>query len=127
MNIQRVSLQSLTVSILISLGLFSILLLFVTTLYFRDAALNAQTQSLSRVVEVATQEVLGHIQHKTFALGTTLQNRAEFRAALPGLMPEKTHQGLDEVLDDPFAHGFSGTAEIDLVKLRVYDLSLIHI
>jgi diguanylate cyclase (GGDEF)-like protein len=124
MNIQRVSLQSLTVSILISLGLFSILLLFVTTLYFRDAALNAQTQSLSRVVEVATQEVLGHIQHKTFALGTTLQNRAEFRAALPGLAPGKMHQGINEVLNDPFTHGFSGTAEIDLVKLRVYNLDL---
>ncbi len=124
MRIERISLKTLTVSILIVLGLVSIFLLFITTLYFRDAALTSQRQSLSRVMEVASQEVLKQLHAQAFGLGSSFQNRPEFRAAL-----EKSRQGegdaaLREVLDDPIVKGFVGAATVDLVKLRVYDLDL---
>lgn len=124
MRIKRISLKTLTISILIVLGLVSIFLLFVTTLYFRDAALNSQRQSLSRVMEVATNEVLKQLHAQAFALGSSFQNRAEFRSAL-----EQSRQGggdakLREALDDPIVKGFVGAATVDLVKLRVYDLDL---
>lgn len=124
MRIERISLKTLTVSILIVLGLVSIFLLFITTLYFRDAALKSQRQSLSRVMDVASQEVLKQLHAQAFGLGSSFQNRPEFRAAL-----EKNRQGegdaaLREVLDDPIVKGFVGAATVDLVKLRVYDLNL---
>lgn len=127
MRIERISLKLPTVSILIVLGLVSIFLLFVTTLYFREAALKSQSQSLSRVMEVAVQEVVKQLHDQVFSLGTSFQSRPEFRAAL-----DEFHQGggnaaLRQVLDDPIVKGFVGAGTVDLVKLRLYDpkLSLI--
>lgn len=69
MSIRIPSLKSLTVGILVVLGLFSILTLFITTFYFHNAALDLQTRTMSRVVDVASQEVFQKIHDSAFALG----------------------------------------------------------
>lgn len=122
MRIEHLSLKTLTVSILIVLGMVSIFLLFITTLYFRDAALKSQGQSLTRVMEVATQEVMKQLHVQVFNLGSSFQNRGELRAALLQLRNGGGETALREVLNDPLVHGFAGAASLDLVKMRVYDL-----
>lgn len=124
MNIQILSLKSLTIGILVVLGLFSILMLFFTTFYFHNAALDLQTRSLSRVVGVASQEVVKQIHDRTFALGTELQGRGEFRATLNKLKQGGAPAEIQKILDDTFVHGSSDASRIDLVKLRVYDPEL---
>lgn len=121
MRIEPISLKTLTVSIMIVLGLMSIFLLFVTTLYFRDAALKSQHQSLSRVMEVATHEVVKQLHDQLFGLSSSFQNRIEFRTALERFRQGKGDTSLREVLDDPIVKGFVGAAKVDLVKLRLYD------
>jgi diguanylate cyclase (GGDEF)-like protein len=124
MSFRLPSLKSLTIGILVVLGLFSILTLVVTTFYFHNAALNLQTRSMSRVVDVASQEVLNQIHDRTFALGTELQGRNEFRAALDRLKQGEGRSEIQKMLDDTFLHGSSDASKIDLVKLRVYDPDL---
>lgn len=124
MQIERFSIKTPTFIILIMLGLVSIFLLFVTSLYFREAALNSQSRSLSRVMEVAVQEVVRQLHERVFAMGNSFQGRAEFRSALEQLRREGSNQELRVALDDPLVNGFAGVAEVDLVKLRVYDLDL---
>lgn len=120
LHINRISLKHLTIGMLIASGLFSTFLLLVTTLFFRDAALASQTKSLSRVVQVASQEVLKQVNEKVFALGTSLQNHQDFQAAIKGMdLAEIT-----KALDDPFVKGLPGIASVELVKLRVYDVNL---
>lgn len=120
LNINRISLKHLTIAMLIASGFFSTFLLLVTTLYFRDAALASQTKSLSRVVQVASQEVVKQIYDKIFAIGTTLQSHKDLQAALSRMNPAE----ITMALDDPFAQGLPGIATIDLVKLRIYDPNL---
>ncbi|MBU0594906.1 MAG: diguanylate cyclase [Gammaproteobacteria bacterium] len=124
MQIERISLKTLTVSIVIVLGLVSVFLLFVTALFFRDAALKSQNQSLSRVMDVAAQEVVKQLHNQAFTLGSTFQNRTEFRVALEQFRQGNGSAALREVLDDPIAKGFVGAVTLDLVKLRLYDLDL---
>lgn len=124
MRIERVSLKTLTISILIVLGMVSIFLLFVTTLYFRDAALKSQGQSMSRVMDVASQEVVKQLHAQVFSLGSSFQNRGEFRTALEQFKQTGNDAALRMVLDDPLLRGFVGAATVDLVKMRVYDLDL---
>lgn len=121
MRIERISLKTLTVSILIVLGLVSIFLLFITTLYFRDAALKSQSHSLSRVMDVAAQEVVKQLHIQIFNLGSSLQSRGEFRAAFEQGRQNGSNAALRDVLDDPIVKGFVGAAKVDLVKLRVFD------
>ena len=124
MRFQFPSLKSLTVGILAVLGLFSILTLFITTFYFHNAALDLQTRTMSRVVDVASQEVLKQIHDRAFALGIQLQGSNEFRATLNGLKQGKGRSEMQKTLDDTFVHGSSDASKIDLVKLRVYDPDL---
>jgi diguanylate cyclase (GGDEF)-like protein len=120
MSFQLPSLKSLTIGILVVLGLFSILTLFVTTFYFHNAALDLQTRSISRVVDVASQEVVMQIHDRAFALGTQLQGRIEFRDTLNRLKQGKGRSEMQKILNDTFVHGSSDASRIDLVKLRVY-------
>lgn len=124
MSFRFPSLKSLTIGILVVLGLLAILTLFVTTFYFHNAALDLQTRSMSRVVDVASQEVLKQVHDRAFALGTELQGRHEFRATLDRLKQGKGQSEIQKILDDTFAHGSSDASKIDLVKLRVYDPDL---
>jgi diguanylate cyclase (GGDEF)-like protein len=120
MSFQFPSLKSLTIGILVVLGVLSITTLFVTTFYFHNAALNLQNRTMSRVVNVASQEVLKQVHDSAFALGTQLQGSKEFRVSLERLKQSKGRTEIQKILDNTFLHGSSDASRIDLVKLRMY-------
>ena len=100
-------------------GMVAVVLSLFAGSYFRQAALDAQVGSLSRVIEVASQEILRGVSENSFDLGMKLgHNKAliqDFRDADSGIVA---------LLDDPFISGFVGFADVNLVKLRVYGLDL---
>ncbi len=124
MRTENISLKIPTISILIVLGLVSILLLVTNTLYFRKAALKSQSQSLSRVMDVSVHEVLKQLHEQIFNMGNSFQARPEFRDALEKLRQGGGNAALRKALDDPIVKGFVGADTVDLVKLRVYDSKL---
>jgi PAS domain-containing protein len=101
----------------------SILSLFASN-YFRQAALDAQVKSLSRVIEVASQEMLKSVRGHTFDLGMRLAHSDEMSQAIRKANHPGGHDYLVHLLDDPFINGFVGFSNINLEKIRVYDLDL---
>ena len=100
-------------------GMVAIVLSLFAGSYFRQAALDAQVGSLSRVIEVASQEILRGVSEKSFDLGMKLgHNKALIKAF------GDAGTGIVKLLDDPFFSGFVGFADVNLVKLRVYGLDL---
>jgi TPR repeat protein len=81
-------------------------------------------QSLSRVVAVASHEVLRQLDALMFAFGTETQSRPAFRAALARYRQSGDATALQAALQDPFSHGFSVMGKVDLLKLRLYDADL---
>jgi diguanylate cyclase (GGDEF)-like protein len=122
--INRISLRTLTISLVGLLALLAVLAQVLAAQYFRGAALAAQNQSLSQVVEVASAEVLRQLEAQLILLGTEFQARAEFKHALSRFQLEGERDALQVVLQDPFMHGFSGVRTTDLVKLRIFDTTL---
>ena len=57
MRIESLSIKSATVAIFVMIGIVAIVLSLLAGSYFRKSALDAQMTSLSRVLEVATQEM----------------------------------------------------------------------
>ncbi|HEY0633941.1 MAG TPA: hypothetical protein VGE00_01060, partial [Gammaproteobacteria bacterium] len=116
---ERLSYKSIIIILLVTLALLNIAHTIVTKLQFRDAAFRAQTISLARVVEVASDETLRNLHDEAYALGNATQKRLtgsdKQLLAPPQLRAE---------LDDLFIKGFAGTGKVDLVKLRVYDVNL---
>ncbi|MBU1690238.1 MAG: GGDEF domain-containing protein [Gammaproteobacteria bacterium] len=124
MRIENISIKTLTVCVLLIIGILSITLSLVAGFYFREAALASQAQSLSRVIEVASGDILSELRDRSISFGNTLQSREAFRSAIAKFHESGQAEPLTEQLDDPFIKGFEGTGTIDLAKLRVYDPNL---
>ncbi len=120
MRIESLSTRSVTIAIFVMLAVVAILLSTLAGFYFRQSALDAQMNSLSRVLEVATQEMLKKVRHHSFDLGMKLsQSKKLVQAA-----KKSNTSGVSNLLDDTFINGFVGFSDINLVKLRVFDLDL---
>ncbi len=124
MTIERLSIKSVTISIFLMLGLAAVILSLLAGSYFNQAALEAQITSLSRVIEVATQEVLNDVRNDTFHLGTHLSQEPELIDALRQISGSGSSKQLAKPLDDPFINGFPGFTKISLEKIRVFDKNL---
>mgnify|MGYP001824355483 CR=1 FL=1 len=105
------------------IGLIAIVLSMFAGTYFKQAALDAQINSLSRVIQVASQEMLKQVRSRTFDLGMKLGHSNDFISLLKAPTAVDKKQ-LVQLLDDPFVNGFVGFSEIDLEKIRVYNLQL---
>ncbi len=134
MQIESLSIKSSTIAIFSMIGVIAIILSLFAGSYFKQAALHAQINSLSRVIEVASQEILNQVRNRTFDLGMKLGHNKELISLIKSSainaaeitptvkLAEKAR--LVNVLDDPFVNGFVGFSEIDLEKIRVYNLQL---
>jgi len=124
MRIEALSIKAVTVTIFLMIGFVAIVLSLFAGSYFRQAALDAQMNSLSRVIEVASQEMLKEVRNHTFDLGMNLGHNKDLVLALQHANKSGDRQKLVSLLDDPFINGFVGFSKIDLKKLRVYSLDL---
>lgn len=124
MKIESLSIRSSTVAIISMIGFTAIVLSLFAGTYFKRAALDAQIDSLSRVIEVASQEMLKQVRDRTFDLGMKLGHSSELISVIKTPTGNIDKKQLVRLLDDPFVNGFVGFSEIDLEKVRVYDMQL---
>lgn len=124
MRVESLSIRGVTVAIFVMIGIVASVLSLLAGSYFRQAALDAQVNSLSRVIEVATQEMLKAVRGHAFDLGMRLAHSEDIMDALRMMDQPGGREVLVALLDDPFINGFVGFANINLEKIRVYDLDL---
>ncbi len=82
MRIEALSIRAITVIIILMIGAVASVLSLFAGSYFRQAALDAQVNSLSRVIEVASQEMLKAVRGHTFELGMRLGHSDEMLQAI---------------------------------------------
>jgi PAS domain S-box-containing protein len=124
MKIESLSLKSSTIAIFAMVGIAATILSLFAGAYFKQAALEAQMKSLSRVIEVASQELLKEIGFHTSDLGMKLAHSRELISTIKHSQKTGDTDHLVELLDDPFINGFAGFSDINLKKIRVYNLEL---
>lgn len=120
MRVESLSIKSITIYTLLFIGVVALFLSLWAGTYFRQAALNAQMESLSRIIEVAAREVLKNTRTHTFNLGMSLAHSPELIAAVRHYHTGTDDSSLTSLLDDPFITGFDGFAHLELEKIRVY-------
>lgn len=121
---QRLTLRGSTIIGVSLIGLSFILLSSLAGNFFRQAAVDAQVASLSRIIEVASREVLRALQHHAINLGASLNSDNQLARALQQAAGGASAESLLAILDDPFLTGFVGAPDVELRKLRIYDLAL---
>jgi HAMP domain-containing protein len=123
MRIEEFSIKTVTTGIFVMILVTATVLSLFAGHYFRQAALDEQMNSLSRVIEVATEEMLKEIREYTFNLGMRLGNSNDLIMSLKN-RAQPDGNSLAILLDDPFINGFVGFANINLEKIRIFDLDL---
>jgi len=127
MKIESLSIKSSTIAIFSMIGFIAIILSLLAGSYFKQTALDAQINSLSRVIEVASQEMIKKVRNHTFDLGMKLGHSREListvKSSVRAANVAVDKKYLVKLLDDPFVNGFVGFSEIDLKKIRVYNLA----
>ena len=121
MAVEKISIKGLTTTILAVLGLSAIALSIAVGIFFRDAAFESQTNTVSRVIEVAGSEVVKQLDNLAVELGTTTQRPKEFRKAFKNISDPESKQLVVTALNDQFHQRFVTSGKLQLVKLRVYD------
>jgi len=124
MRIETLSIRTVTVGIVLMIGAVAVVLSLLAGSYFRQSALQAQMNSLSRVIEVAAGEMLKEARQHTFDLGMRMGYSRELVESLSDVRGQAHLAGL---LDDPFINGFVGLSRINLQKIRLYDANLQYI
>lgn len=118
MGIERLSLRTLIIVSLVALSAVSVWHTLAAKRQFRDAAVNYRAAGISRLVEVAAQEVLRRAQMQALELAHAVQAEA---ASTWVELPDTPAADLARRLDDPFIRGFTGADRPELVKIRAYD------
>jgi len=120
----RLSIRAATTIAVFFIGLLFILFSWSAGSYFRQAALQSQTKSLSRIIEVASNQVLRDIQQQALNLYGVFNDKGVLTHDFQQYQQTGNATPLLTSLDDPFIKGFPGKGTLKLVKLRVYDLNL---
>ncbi|MEE9344173.1 MAG: PAS domain-containing protein [Methylococcales bacterium] len=124
MKIKTLSIKTVTVAIFVMIGIVAIVLSLLAGSYFRQSALDAQMHSLTRVIEVASEEMQHRLRQRSFDLGSKLAHSKKLVKVFNAVIHNAPTDQLINQLNDPIVNGFVGFSEINLVKLRVYDLEL---
>jgi len=125
---QTISIKLLVIASLSLLGVVVIGLSVFSSFQFKEAAIESQSQSLSRSVEVAAREILVQLQDQGTNLAEDTQKGSDLRAVFTQLLqtPEETEtrQTAVEILNSQFHQRYVTAGILILKKLRLYDKNL---
>ncbi|MDH5258606.1 MAG: methyl-accepting chemotaxis protein [Gammaproteobacteria bacterium] len=117
----KLSIKSLTIMNLIAIGVAAIILSIVTGENYRTAALEDETRILSRITEVASNEVIHTIEEQGKNLGADTESDRQFRKAIKKIDQPENKEYAVKTLDDQFNQRLVSTGVINLNKIRAYD------
>lgn len=121
---QKISIKTLTMSNLVIIGAAAIILSIVAGITYRSAALTDEQRILSRIIKVASTEVLSKLSDTSKELGASAENTPDFRRAMKQPEDPQNQELIVSHLNDQFSQQFVTLGVLDLKKLRVYNKKL---
>ncbi|MGD8568768.1 MAG: HAMP domain-containing methyl-accepting chemotaxis protein [Gammaproteobacteria bacterium] len=126
MSLDRFSIKQLTTFLLLSLGAVVILLSVFSMHQMSDTALESQTRSLARIIEVTVRESIAELDDIVADLGVFTKQTEGFRAAASQAVENPNNSNLTaklgKILDEQYHQRYVTSDVIDLRKIRIYDL-----
>ena len=117
----KLSIKSLTIVNLVAIGLAAIILSTITGENYKQAAQEDEDRILSRITEVASNEVINTIYEQAKELGAAAENNRPFRKAIKKINLPENKELVVQTLDDQYNQRLVSTGVIFLEKLRLYN------
>lgn len=112
MNIEKLSLKALTVSVLLIIGIVAVATSFVSESKYRHAAVEAQTRTVTRILQVASDAAFTHLEaggtELTMAAGKALSRHPELNSYLAEAPAGSANPMLAQLLAAPLATELPG-------------------
>lgn len=119
MRLQNLSIKAVTIGLLCLIGLLSMGTSVILGQHSFDAAVDAQRQTLSRVLKVATEEVLLEVNKLAQEMGSVVAKNKAVRDAV-----KRSDSGpLPELLNNYYAQHYVTGNEVDLAGIRTYAIN----
>ncbi len=117
MRVERLTIKSATIALLLIIALLFLLTTLYTSDKFFNSASHSQQQTLSRVLDVAAKGIL----QETRELGQEVASAIAKNKAIKKSVKNKDQAGLPSLADDFYAQAYVTAGIVDLVKIRFYD------
>lgn len=114
---QRLSIRSLTMTLLIAIGVFSLLMTINISNRFSNSAFIQQQTSLQRILTIVVDEVFLEIAKHGKTIAQDVSKNKLFVSALKA----QNNQEIASVLDESFQQMLVTAGIVDLAKIRAYD------
>jgi methyl-accepting chemotaxis protein len=126
MSFNRLSIKQLNIAVLVFLGVCTITLSVISVGFFRDAALDSQQQTLTRIIDLSARQSLEDLEKDVLEMGRGARNELNRPVASLVRNPgdQETRNKTLEALDGQFHQRFVTAGILDVKKLRIYDLNL---
>jgi len=122
----RISIKTTIVASLITVGVVTIMLSIIASYTFRSAAISSQQQTLSRILEVSSNEGIRQLHDLAIDLGSDTKKGSKFRSLRKKTFSDPSSQNkkeLSEFLNNQFHQRYVTAGYVDLKKMRVFDLN----
>lgn len=125
MYIEKLSLKTLTLSILLMLGLASVAVTLLSSSRYQAVAVAAQTSTLSQMIEVAYESTLAKLRQRALGVAEQIRNHPELYAAWQRAhaSPGENAQ-LEAQLQQQLQAQLRSEQRIGLLGLQAYDSEL---
>ena len=117
MRIERLTIKSATISLLVALALLFLLTALYISESFFNSAVESQQRTLTRVLSVAAEESMQTVDELANEIGAAIAKEK----AVKNAVKKKDASALPAILDDFFAQAYVTGGILDLAKIRVYD------
>ena len=122
MGKNKITIKKLIISSLVLLGIATIALSLFTANSFQETAIESQTQTLSRILEVASKEVLNEIDKTTGDLANDTTSSQDFRTAFEAALSDSSNTvPVRDHLNQQFHQRYVTGGLLDLAAIKVYD------
>jgi methyl-accepting chemotaxis protein len=116
----KLTIKALIISSLLVLGVAVIALSLLTAKSFQSTAIDSQTQTLSRILEVAAAEALSEIDKISGDMANDTASSSAFRDAFAASSGDDK-SSLVSVLDQQFSQRYVTGGLLDVATIKVYD------
>lgn len=123
MRLERFNVLTLTLTVFLLLGVAAAVMTLYVSQSYREAALRAQDESVSRALGAVARRQLRQLRDDSADFGYNLEHRGNLRAAWDEWEESGNERGIQRILNNPFLSGFASADRMKLEKLRIHDLT----
>jgi len=123
--IKNITIKWLIISAMLFVGIAAIVLSIIGSYAFRDVAISSQQNTLSRILDVSSNDSIRKLNKLGVDLATDTKRESEFKKASKKTFKDTSDanvQNFEKVLSNQFSQRYVTAGIVDLKKIRVYDL-----